>query len=1158
MPDRQTTIRLNIEVGNILLPRGTLPIKAQVQLAPGSQKAVAKSLTGQIEAFLSGTIGGTLARKVASLVDSLTAGWANVAGEMASVGTAALALAAIIAVLVAAFKYLSWWMKTAEELLRRLATAFRALVKGIYDVNRAILSYLAIPFRAAVGASVNALEWLVDAAGRAAAAVYDLAENTLRRAVIVGADFEQQVANTATAMGLFGDAGMAARPGIEAAAIALTRFTANLPSEAVKGFWDVVSAGFDKFSDTMAVTRAAITLANATLTPLADTVRITTSILQQFSMGTDQANRVVNALAAASVKTATDIPKIMESMKYAGPVAAAFGISLEETLAIVGLFAQQGILASQAGTALRVVLTDLSRITKPTSDAFKIFSPVLKKLGMDIKDLSPIYNDLGTILVNLGKVREAVGEKPFMEMIAESFSMRGYTGMLALINKGAGELERLKGEISGTNLAYQMQADQLRTLQGAWKILLNLWQVAQIQMSHGIGPALGGIVGWLQQLVDAASNMGIWERLGAVAGRAISAIAGPLQRLAGPVLDVVSFLLDYLGGALEVFLDALGGMGGELRVAFAQMPDLAPMMRDLASAVVSALPTVVGFLGQLPALAGAALNALGKVGASLLTNALPAFVQWVTMVGPMLATIFTNIGMAFGQFLSTANAEGVTGAQMLVTWFQNLLQFGIDFTAWLPQMIPGILAAMTAFQGWANTLMDMGREFIPQFWAALELLLPSIDKFVTTYLPILRVELTKLSEIAQYFATTTLPTLVSAFQTMAPDIIRVLDAIAGAVKSLGDTLANLATVLAKQAPEIAALLEKALGYLGNHMTEVLSVFLKMKEIQIYLEGLKLTGILMAMGEGQMAAQVLAMTAGAVGSIGNMRRALAQPGPGETKPGPNPYGVGGGGGRASGGPVRAGRSYVVGEKGPEVFTPMGAGTISSNWMMRQSSAEARAMAIAKQTLAQYGPGWEALFAPGGVRRKVLKGTPSWVPGPKVELPKAPANFWNFKPTPWNPREGKTRGWPSIGTIGMAQIVAYYAKWLADTIGPQRAKSLIDLFGMHAFANWAGGNFQGDVMLAIGRAVGFAKIHGKRASGGPVAAGVPYKVGEGGAETFIPSQNGYIAPHGTFSNGPYTLVMQYTDWESMKRGVHQLLSEKDAQESHLRATAGASWR
>lgn len=49
-------------------------------------------------------------------------------------------------------------------------------------------------------------------------------------------------------------------------------------------------------------------------------------------------------------------------------------------------------------------------------------------------------------------------------------------------------------------------------------------------------------------------------------------------------------------------------------------------------------------------------------------------------------------------------------------------------------------------------------------------------------------------------------------------------------------------------------------------------------------------------------------------------------------------------------------------------------------------------------------------------------------------------------------------------------------------------------------------------AVGSAAsGFNPFGGFRASGGPVRAGMSYQVGERGAETFVPSQNGYIIPN-----------------------------------------------
>lgn len=45
-----------------------------------------------------------------------------------------------------------------------------------------------------------------------------------------------------------------------------------------------------------------------------------------------------------------------------------------------------------------------------------------------------------------------------------------------------------------------------------------------------------------------------------------------------------------------------------------------------------------------------------------------------------------------------------------------------------------------------------------------------------------------------------------------------------------------------------------------------------------------------------------------------------------------------GARAAGGPVAAGRSYLVGEKGPELFTPAGDGAITPNAALERGGAQ----------------------------------------------------------------------------------------------------------------------------------------------------------------------------------------------------------------------------
>lgn len=82
-------------------------------------------------------------------------------------------------------------------------------------------------------------------------------------------------------------------------------------------------------------------------------------------------------------------------MKYAAPVAHAFGVSMEETAALAGLMANSGIKASQAGTALRTGFLRLAGPPKMAADA-------LNQLGLSAQDLTAEQKEATMALESLG------------------------------------------------------------------------------------------------------------------------------------------------------------------------------------------------------------------------------------------------------------------------------------------------------------------------------------------------------------------------------------------------------------------------------------------------------------------------------------------------------------------------------------------------------------------------------------------------------------------------------------------------------------------------------------------------------------------------------------------------------------------------------------
>ena len=87
-------------------------------------------------------------------------------------------------------------------------------------------------------------------------------------------------------------------------------------------------------------------------------------------------------------------------------------------------------------------------------------------------------------------------------------------------------------------------------------------------------------------------------------------------------------------------------------------------------------------------------------------------------------------------------------------------------------------------------------------------------------------------------------------------------------------------------------------------------------------------------------------------------------------------------------------------------------------------------------------------------------------------------------------------------------------------------------------------------AFGNLTGIAQIG--KAAGGPVTGGIPYRVGEAGPETFVPTQNGVILPNGM--SGKETVVVNQSI--TIQTGVAQTIrSELAAAMPRFKAEAMA---
>ncbi len=102
-----------------------------------------------------------------------------------------------------------------------------------------------------------------------------------------------------------------------------------------------------------AVTKAAITMSQASGDDLGASAANLVSIMNQFSLEANDADRAINVLAAGQAVGAASIGQTADAYKNFGSVAAGANITLEESTALVQTLGKFSVFGSEAGTKLR-------------------------------------------------------------------------------------------------------------------------------------------------------------------------------------------------------------------------------------------------------------------------------------------------------------------------------------------------------------------------------------------------------------------------------------------------------------------------------------------------------------------------------------------------------------------------------------------------------------------------------------------------------------------------------------------------------------------------------------------------------------------------------------------------------------------------------------
>jgi TP901 family phage tail tape measure protein len=345
------------------------------------------------------------------------------------------------------------------------------------------------------------------------------------------AEFEQAVANVQSIVGATGnEIGQLTDFAREMGKT--TIFTATNAAEAM---FFLGQAGF-KTNQIMSSLEGTLQLAAATQEDLANTTRVVVSTLNQFQLGAEESSRVANVFAAAIANSLANMERLIESMKFVGPVAFGVGESLESTVAALSKLFDAGITASIAGTQLRQILLRLQAPTKKAREA-------LNSLGLAAEDVNPQFMSLVDIIRTFSEAGAGAIDKG--DELAAIFGIRAISPFQVLLREGADALLDLEERITGTNKAAEQAAIQIDTLKGALRLLISALQESAIQIGEALEPALHFLIDALRDLVQVFNELPTGLKTATVL---IAAAAGSLGLLIGPLTLLLGFLPQIIAG----------------------------------------------------------------------------------------------------------------------------------------------------------------------------------------------------------------------------------------------------------------------------------------------------------------------------------------------------------------------------------------------------------------------------------------------------------------------------------------------------------------------------------------------------------------------------------------------------------------------------------
>lgn len=594
-----------------------------------------------------------------------------------------------------------------------------------------------------------------------------------------------------------------------------TKFSASESAEALNY---MAMAGW-KTDQMLGGLQGIMNLAAASGEELGTTSDIVTDALTAFGYQAEDAGHFADILAAAASNANTNVAMMGESFKYAAPVAGALGYSAEDVAVALGLMANAGIKADQAGTSLRNMFNRMAKPTKESAAAMErlglelyddegkmySFRQIMDQLRSSMQQINmPLeqYNaelDLLDQQLEDGTLTEKKYAAALEELNLQAFGAEGaekaraaamlggtraMSGLLAISNATEKDYEKLTSAIDNSSQAFAKLADG-----------------SVVPLSEALASGQEVIEQYSGSAEAMANTM-----LNNLPGQ-VTLLKSQLEALAISFGELLMPTVRKVVGVAQEFIDKLNSMDDAQRE---QIIKIAAVVAAIGPAlvivgkIVSGVGSIVAVVGKLTGFIGQIITSVG--GLQGVITALTGPIGIIIAAVGALTAAFVYFYNTNEEFRNKVNAVIESVKEAFAGFIAQVQEWLPQILEWVTPIIEGLKSYVTALAELAMAVLGVLVNWIREKIAAIQQWMADHQLFVqTTFSLIKTIVQTALSLIQTIFSSvynvlgsltraitaaikgdwkTALENLKNAVNTALNAVKRIFETLKGALKSI--------------------------------------------------------------------------------------------------------------------------------------------------------------------------------------------------------------------------------------------------------------------------------------------------------------------------------------------------------------------------------------